>query len=98
MHLLTKHFPELESSMALTGRRIDEAKRGRMLMVSGISLDRMLGTRKCSRRKNKKQKRLESIEICVQNHSDARHTSENPIRRKQFEAGGRQPETITGFE
>lgn len=31
-------------------------------------------------------------------YSDARHASENPMRRKQCEAGGRQPETTTGFE
>lgn len=31
-------------------------------------------------------------------YSDARHAPENPMRRKLCEAGGRQPETTTGFE
>ena len=31
-------------------------------------------------------------------YSDVRHASENPLQRKRCEAGGRQPETTTGFD
>ncbi len=39
-----------------------------------------------------------AVDLISPDDSDVRHASENPVRRRQFEAGGREPVTTTGFE
>ena len=40
----------------------------------------------------------QAVDLISPEDSDVRHASENPVRRRQCEAGGREPVTTTGFE
>ena len=40
----------------------------------------------------------QGVDLISPDDSDVRHASENPVRRNQCEAGGREPVTTTGFE